>query len=56
MLNSQEVIKHYKDLKEQVSKIADPVEKHIIVKRGLNKYSLNEWCEVGDILRNANLF
>ena len=55
MLNPQEVINYYKELKERVSKITDPVEKTTAVEKGLNKYTLNEWCEVGDILRNANL-
>ena len=55
MLDPQEVIQYYKELKEQVSKISDPMKKQSVVKQGLDKYSLNEWCEVGDILRNAKL-
>ena len=55
MLNPEEVINYYKDLKERVSKITDPEEKLRAVTHGLNKYSLDEWCEVGNILIRAKL-
>lgn len=55
MLNPEEVISYYKELKEEVSKIADPEEKQRAIERGLNKYSLEEWCEVGDILLRAKI-
>lgn len=55
MLNPEEVISYYKELKEEVSKIADPEEKQRTIERGLNKYSLEEWCEVGDILLRAKI-
>ena len=54
-LQPEEVIKHYKELKERVSKIKDLEERRIIIGEGLSKYSLSEWCEVGDILRRAKL-
>ena len=55
MLNHDEVITHYKELKKKISQITDPDERYKAVKEGLNKYSLDEWCEVGDILHNAKL-
>ena len=55
MLNKDEVINYFKELKEKAAKIKDPNKKLSVVKDGLNRYTLAEWCEVGDILRNANL-
>ena len=55
MINPEEVISHFKDLKERAAKITDPDEKRRVVTRGLNKWTLEEWCEVGNILIRANL-
>lgn len=54
-IKPEEVIKFYKELKEQVSQIKDPEERRRVINTGLSKYSLSEWCEVGDILHRANL-
>lgn len=54
-IKPEEVINFYKELKERVSQIEDPEERRKVIDEGLSKYSLSEWCEVGDILRRAKL-
>lgn len=54
-MNTEEVIEYFIDLSNKVANIEDPEEKRITLIRELNKYSLDEWCEVGKILRSANL-
>ena len=55
MLNVEEVIAYFKELKRKASEIKDPVENFNFIVNGLNRYSLSEWCEVGIILRECKL-
>jgi hypothetical protein len=50
-----EVIKFFIDLKKKISAITDPVERRKAIHCGLNQYTLSEWCDIGRILRTANL-
>lgn len=55
MLNRDEVIHFYTNLKAKSSTIQDTNKKTKFVMSELGKYSLSEWCEIGHILRSANL-
>jgi hypothetical protein len=54
MLNKDEVISFYTNLQKKVVGKTQRERNRIIYKE-FNKYSLEEWSYIGDILRNANL-
>lgn len=55
MIKPEEVIQHYTKLKQEVAQIKDPNQRHKVAMDGLGKYSISQWCEVGRILKSANL-
>ena len=55
MLDREEVIRFYTELKKKVVSIKDPKERKKAILDGLNTYTLDEWCEIGDILISEKL-
>ena len=55
MLEYNEIIDYFKQVKKTASRIKNSKVKHKYVMHALCKYSLEEWCEVGEILRSANM-
>ena len=55
MIKAEEVIQYYTNLKQEVAQIKDPNQRRKIAIEGLGKYNISQWCEVGRILRSANL-
>ena len=55
MIKAEDVIQHYTTLKQEIAQIKDPDKRHQIAMNGLERCSLSQWCEVGRILKSANL-
>ena len=56
MVNKEEVISFYTELKKKVSEIEDPKERSKFIDKELDRYTLEEWSEVGRILAIENLY
>ena len=55
MMNRDEVVTFYTDLEKRVANVKNQRERTRIITKEFNKYSLEEWSYIGDILRDENL-
>lgn len=54
-MNEKEVIAFYENLKKQSSSILHEETRRQYICKELQRYSLADWCEIGDILRREGL-
>lgn len=55
MIKPEDVIQYYTELKHEISQIKDPAQRLKTAMNGIEKYTTSQWCEIGRILRSANL-